>query len=171
VATKLSDRLAELEAAFRAERDARERLREAMHTQGEILRDLRASGVVSSIIAVRVARILGQPLGVESRKRIAAMLRSRTRRHSFLPRPPGVPELGPVAFPKTEAEAMPRLIKRIVTEEQFIQTDDELVEDSSKLDEESDDETDEAGEGESDDDEERSDPAGRRRPRSDRRPR
>jgi len=169
VATKLSDRLAELEAAFRAEHDARDRLREAMQAQAEILRDLRAGGIASTIIAMPIARFLGLPLGVESRKRIAAMLRSRTRRHSFLPRPPGVPELGPVAFPKTEAETMPRLIKRVTTEE-FIQADEEDVDesDSSKVDEESD----ESGETDEDEGGEEGEPVGqRRRPRSDRRAR
>ncbi len=63
---------------------------------------------------------------------------------------------------------MPRLIKRIVTTEEFIQTDEEDVNesDSSKLDDESDDETDE------DEAREEGEPTGRRRrPSSDRRPR
>ena len=163
VAPKPSDRLTELEVAFRAERDARGRLREAMRTQGEILQDLRAGGVASSIIAIRVARILGLPLGVESRRKIAAMIRQRTRRHSFLRRRDGAPEVGPVAFPKTEVETMPRLIKRIVTEE-FVQTDEDLNEsDPDKVDGDSD-ESDETDEDEVDE------PVGqRRRPPSDRR--
>jgi len=166
VATKLSDRLAELEAAFRAERDARDRLREAMRAQGEILRDLRAGGVASTIIAVRVARILGLPLGVESRKRIAAMLRSRTRRHSFLPRVDGDNESSgvPLAVLAGKEISMPKLLKRTVVTEEFV----ESAGDSDVEAEEE--ESDESNETEEDDVDEQDEDAGqRRRPPSDRR--
>ncbi len=166
MATKPSELLTSFETAVRVEQDARRRLREAMLTEGEILRQLRASGVSTSLIAIRFARAVGLPPGMATRRRAAAIIRQRTRRHTFLPRPAGAPEPGLLDSQK-ETEAMPRLIKRIVTTEEFIQTDEEDVEtESSKLDDESDDETDEDEAGEE------GEPAGqRRRPRSDRRPR
>ena len=154
MATKPSELLTSFETAVRVEQDARRRLREAMLTEGEILRQLRASGVSTSFIAIRFARAVGLPPGMATRRRAAAIIRQRTRRHTFLPRPAGAPEPGLLDSQdsqRKETEAMPRLIKRIVTEE-FIQTVEEAVEkDSSKLDEESD-ESDETDEDEADDD-------------------
>ncbi len=73
----LIDRLV---AATRAERRAREELREALGAQAQVLRELREVGVPASRVAHRIARALGIVLPIDARRRLAATLRKRRSR-------------------------------------------------------------------------------------------
>lgn len=88
---------AELEYALRDEIDSRQRFHDARMKVADVLRKLREAGVQSTAIARWYAQVTGQPIDVQSRRRIASSLRQRTsratRRHDILGAAP-CPELG-----------------------------------------------------------------------------
>lgn len=112
-----------LDAFEQAVRDhvaARRQAKDALRRQASLLREIRARGGSTSIAALRAAKVLGLAPN-ESRQRIAAMLRQRTKRHGIVAPPTG--EQPGVTVPSRlggKESTMPgRLIKRVT--EEFIE--------------------------------------------------
>jgi hypothetical protein len=147
-----SDLLTQLGAAIHEERASRKAAQEASSRQDQLLQQLRAERVPYTAIAHHIAKAEGLTPSVQERKRIAQKLRQRvTRRHSSLGATGSHETAAPLSLAHHTKEqiAMPKLIKRVTTEE-FIADEDETLD---GLDETGDDEQDEGGEDEEEEEE------------------
>ncbi len=99
---------------------ARQALDRALERQVGAIRALQAAGVPTTVAAVRVARLMGEPMVMKHRLRLAARLRKRvsrvTRRHEKLAVPLATAPPSSIAS-DIEEEPMPRITRRKVTEE------------------------------------------------------
>ncbi len=166
-ASKLLDRL---ENAIGAEAEARRAVRNSLRIQADLLRALRAENVTTSLVAARVVKILGLPPGMESRNRVAARLRMRTKRHAnFDAAQANGEDLGILSggTGKEFAAMGRRLIKKVTTTEEFVEDEPSKLADHDEADDDEadDDEVDDDEEKESDDDEKESSRSTRRRSR------
>lgn len=127
----------ELEAAVHGEREAhaalvtaRGRYRVAIARTTAAAGALRSAGLSMTSVASVIARAMNLSPSVQTRTKIAARFRKRTARHRGTPGHAGViaPSTprdgtplpsGEVVHLERELE-MPRLVKRIITEEQFV---------------------------------------------------
>jgi len=133
-ASKLLDRL---ENAIGAEAEARKTVRNSLRIQADLLRALRAEKVSTSLVAARVVKILGLPLGMESRNRVAARLRMRTKRHTnFDAAQANGEDLGILSggTGKEFAAMGRRLIKKVTTTEEFVEDEASKLADQDDVD-------------------------------------
>ena len=150
-----TEALAQLELALRDEEharaqaaQARQALDRALERQVGAIRALQAAGVPTTVAAVRVARLMGEPMVMKHRLRLAARLRKRvsrvTRRHEKLAVPLAIAP--PSSIPSdVEEEPMPRITRRKVTEEwvEEAKPGEDLADDLDVVDEDDDGEEDE----------------------------
>jgi hypothetical protein len=132
-----NDPLAALVEALLAEDGARREVRGALREQARLLRELRALGLPTTIVAHRVAVARGIALPIEERVRLANRLRKRAWRGTRGPTDlPGLDGLTPIAAspsdralpPQRKEENMGKLIKRTITEEFVEEPDTEAEE-------------------------------------------
>jgi len=140
--TAAAELLEAFEGALRDETAARLALRAASERVAQLVQTLHRSGVPTTRLAVRVAKVDGLEVTVAARQRIASRLRQRvsrvTKRHGILNSAHGDVEITALASEGTEAVMKSKLIKRTVTTtEEYIEP--EPGSELEAVDEESDD--------------------------------
>ena len=154
VAPHLQELVSRLVDADREERGARRAARQASTLKVHLLQQLREEGLSYADIALHLGKGRGHAPTLEERKWFGQQLRQMasrvTRRHSSLGATGSHETAAPLSLAhySKEQNAMPKLIKRVTTEE-FIADEDEALD---GLDETGDDEQDE---GEEEEEEER----------------